>query len=91
MLGITHIRCCLGVEADGEDSDEGGMNDCRHDWIKDVGDEHDSFGQEEEDGEHGNNDIVVRDAVQHISALSFESTGLVEEFERFYKLLHGRG
>lgn len=47
------------METDCVEGNENGMNNSRHNRIKDVGDEHDSFGQEEKDGEHGDDDIVV--------------------------------
>ena len=59
MLWIAHIGPCLCVETDGVEGNENGMEDSRHNRIKDVGDEHDSFGQKEKDGEHGDDDIVV--------------------------------
>ena len=52
------------METDGVEGNESGMENSRHNGLKDVGDEHDSFDQEEKDGEHGDDNIVVRDTVQ---------------------------
>lgn len=47
------------METDGVEGDENSMEKSRHNRIKDVGDEHDPFHQQEKDGEHGDDDVVV--------------------------------
>ena len=47
------------VETDGIEGNENGMENSRQNRIKDVGDEHDSFGQKEKHREHDDDDIVV--------------------------------
>lgn len=52
------------MKTDGVDGDESCMENSRHNRVKNMGDEHDAFDQEEKDGEHGDDDIVVCDTVQ---------------------------
>lgn len=52
------------METDGVESNENSMENSRQNGIKDVGNEHDSFHQEEKEGEHGDDDVEVCDAVQ---------------------------
>lgn len=52
------------METDGVESNENSMEKSRQNRIKDVGNEHDSFNQEEKEGEHGDDDVEVCDTVQ---------------------------
>lgn len=78
MLWIAHIGPSLCVETDGVEGDENSMEKGRHNWIKDVGDEHDPFDEEEKDGEHGDDDVVVCHAVR-LSLNQSYTERLVEE------------
>lgn len=50
------------MDTDGVYGNESGVEKGRHDGIKDVGNEHNPLGQEEEHREDGNDNIVVCDA-----------------------------
>lgn len=71
------------VETDGIESDQNGMQNSRHNRIKDVGDEHDSFDQKKEDGQHGNDDVEVGDTVQPSLNQSCAGRPVREEHSQF--------
>lgn len=48
------------------------MENGRHDGIKDMGNKHDPFGEKNEHGENGDDDIVVGDTSYSIS-ISYET------------------
>ena len=50
MSGIAHVGAGLGVDADGEQGDKGGMDYCREEGMEDMADVHYSFAEEQEDG-----------------------------------------
>ena len=53
----------MGVDADGVDSDEGSVDDGGEEGIEYVADVHDAFAKEDEEGDDGDDDVVVCDAV----------------------------
>lgn len=59
MLRVAHVGCRLVVDRDGPDGDQTGVQDEGEEWMENVADEHDALEQEEEDGEHGDDDVPV--------------------------------
>lgn len=59
MLRVGHVGCSLGMGADGEEGDEGGMDYGGEERVEDVADVHDSLAEKQEEGENGDDDIEV--------------------------------
>lgn len=76
VVGVGHVGRGLGVDADGVEGDEGGVDDGGHQGVEDVADVHDGFAEEEEEGEDGDDDVEVCDAAIGVSILPFSA----EEF-----------
>lgn len=62
MIWVRHVGCGFGVDADGVEGDEDGVDEGGEDGVEDVADVHDAFAEEEEEGEDGDDDVEVRDA-----------------------------
>lgn len=62
VLGVGHIGCGLGVGADGEEGDEGGMDEDGEERVEDVTYVHDALAEEDEEGDDRDDDVEVCDA-----------------------------
>ena len=63
VVGVGHVWSGLGVNANCIDGDEGGVDDGGEQGIEDVADVHDAFAKEDEEGDDGDDDVVICDAV----------------------------
>lgn len=60
----AHVGCCLGVDTDGIEGAESEVDQEREERREGVSDVHDHLAESDEKGEHGDDDVVVRDAAQ---------------------------
>ena len=59
--GVGHVGGGLGVDADCVEGDEDGVDKGGDQGVEDGADEHYSFDEEEEEGEDGDDDVIVCD------------------------------
>lgn len=89
LVWVGHVGRGLGVDADGEEGDEGGVDDGGEERVEDVADVHDGLDEEEEEGDDGDDDVEVRHAGRGISFPFFAEDRVMGEYT--HNWLHGKG
>ncbi len=59
LFGVRHVGAGLVADADGVEGEQDGVHDDGEKRMEDMGDVHDAFDQEKEEGEHGDDDVEL--------------------------------
>lgn len=82
MFRVGHVGAGLVVNGDAVKGDQHAVHEDGEDGMEDMGDEHDAFGQEEEEREDGDDDVELGGAVNGMSVKRFPIATMAEPGER---------